>query len=132
MSLRGTIANDTFIVLNEEDNAEEVTVYPDGNPLKAFTATAVVLREAEQGRNEIWGEGQRVEDERGKKIRRTVRLRMLSSINLDDTRKDRIKLANGTVVFVKRIDGRGSTSGFMIVRGVYSDKVYVGKNMKTG
>lgn len=99
-------ASDVF--LDTDEFAESVVFYPGGESINSSTITAVVVWDDLEGTREAHGDGVVLEKDSGTAVRQSVKLEISVSVDADDTRRpaDLFKLADGTVVALKRILGK--------------------------
>ena len=133
MTLKSIIAADASTVfLNTDEFADTVAFYPGGLSASHSHVPAVVVWDDLEGTRESHGDGVTLNRDQGFAVRQSVKLELSVSVAVDDTRvpPDLFKLADGTMVVVKRILGKdGGTQTVLCVR---RDNVTVRKPVKSG
>jgi hypothetical protein len=133
MTLKTVIVSDASSVFHNVDEfAELVTFYPGGDELTKSTVTAVVVWDEMEGTRESYGDGVTLERDNGTAVRSSAKLEILATIAVDDTRRpaDLFKLADGTMVAVKRILGKDG--GMQTILCTRRDNVSIRKPTKSG
>jgi len=133
MTLASQIVSDaTGVFLNKDDFAEDTTFYPAGDQSQASTVTAVVVEDDLEGTRESWGDGVTIERDQGTAIRRSYKLEVAATVDVDDSRRpvDLFKLADGTMVAVKRI--LGIDGGLQTVLCTKREGVSIRRQVKSG
>jgi hypothetical protein len=133
MTLKGLINDDVDTVfLNSDEFAETVTFYPGGASASHSHVLAVVIWDELEGTRESHGDGVTLERDQGTAVRQSVKLEMSVDVAVDDTRRpaDLFKLADGTMVAVKRIIGKDN--GMQTVLCTRRDNVTIRRPVKSG
>lgn len=133
MTLSDLISSDASdVFLNATEFAESTTFYPGGDPSQATTVTAVVVQDDLEGTREAPGDGVILERGHGTVIRESYKIECAASVDVDPTRRphDLFKLADGTVVMVKRVLGRDA--GMQTVWCTRRDDVVIRRRQKSG
>ncbi len=133
MTLASIIISDaTSVFLNTSEFAEVATLYPSGSSVGKSNVTVVRVDDDLEGTRESHGDGVTLQRGSGKAVRESIKLEMLGTVDVDDTRNpaDLFKMADGTMLAVKRILGRDG--GMMTVLCVHRESVSVRKPVKSG
>lgn len=133
MTLKSIITSDASTVfLNADEFAEMVTFYVSGASTGHSHVLAVVIWDELEGTRESHGDGVTLNRDAGLAVRQSVKLELSISVPVDDTHvpSDLFKLADGTMVAVKRILGKDI--GMQTVLCVRRDNVTVRKPVKSG
>lgn len=118
-----TVSDASGVFLNTDDFAESCTLYPGGDRHRSTSFTGQVFRDDEEGTREVHGDGVVLNQEQGERVRRSITIDCLATLDIDDTRDppDLVKTSAGEVFVVKRILGRDSA--MQRVRCVRVDKI---------
>ncbi len=140
MPLSTAIANATTRVFaTTQYFGETITLYTGGDTSNNYDASTtfvgVVDRDEEAGierTNEIAGDGRKLEQKHGRRIRHSTRIECASTVDLDDTRDpvDRVKIADGSFWALKRIIERDTD--MMVALFVRSTPVRQARSTREG
>jgi hypothetical protein len=133
MTLATLITSDAAdVFLDTDEFAETVTFYPGGESGSKSTLTAIVVWDEMEGTRESHGDGVTLERDHGTAVRSSIKLEISASVGVDDTRRpaDLFKLADGTMVVVKRVLGKDG--GMQTVLCTRRDDVTIRRPVKSG